>query len=216
MKVVKTFEVVRKFLGWSYQEVSVKSGKYSPEYLKQVHEGRPFPGVEKELIMTYIRGLAEMAVNLAFGGKVQGGLHEKLVAQFTEVVRQNNLGLEGVKALVEEVSKDRTLARKLRTQTMDVDVNIDIDWEGTLEEIVLRLNRPDQGDMFGVIGEDAEGSNLPVSDGGSTTSYHYQTRQISAEIEANAQCPNCGNIQSEAQGCRCVQCGYGSIANPNW
>ena len=194
----------------------MKSGKYSPEYLKQVHEGRPFPGVEEELIMTYIRGLADMAVNLAFGGKVQGDLHEKFVALFTEVVRRNNLGLEGVKALVEEVSKDRTLARTLRTQTMDVDVNIEIDWAGTLEEIVLRLNRPDQGDMFSVIGEDAEGSNLPVSDGGSTTSYHYQRRQISAEIEAIAQCPICGNIQSEAQGCRCVQCGNGSIANPNW
>ena len=216
MNIATVLESVRNFLGWSFLDVSVKSGKYSPEYLKLVHEGRPFPGVEKELIMTYIRGLAEMVVNLAFGGKIQGSLHEKLVARFTEVALRHNLGLEGVKLLVEEVSKDRTLARKLRTQTMHGDVDITIDWEGTLEDIVLRLNKPDQGDMFDVIGEDAEGSNLPVSDGASTTPYHYQTRQISADLEAKAQCPNCSNIQTETQGCRCVQCGYGSIANPNW
>ena len=216
MNIAETFEDVRKFLGWSYRDVAMRLGKYSSGYLEQVHQGKPFPEVENNLIMTYVRGLAEMAVNLAFGGKVQRGLHEKLVARFTEVVRRNNLGLEGVKALVEEISKDRTLARKPRTQTMDVDVNISIDWEGTLEETVLRLNRPDQGDMFDVIGEDVEGSNLPLSDGASTTSYRYHTRQISDEIEAKAQCPNCGNNQSESQGCRCVQCGYGSIANPNW
>ncbi len=216
MKVAEPFEVVRKFLGWSYQDVAMKSGKYSPEYLKQVHEGRPFLSVEKDLIVTYIQGLAERAVYLACGGQVEESLREKLVARFAEVVRRNNLDLESVKALVEEISKDRTLTRKPRTQTMDVDVDINIDWEGTLEEIVFRLNRPDQGDMFDVIGEDAEGSNLPVSNGASTTSYYYQTWQSFAEIEAKAQCPNCGNIQSEARGCRCVQCGYGSIANPNW
>lgn len=216
MNIAAVLESVRSFLGWSFLDVSVKSGKYSPEYLKHVHEGRPFPSVEKDLIMTYIRGLAEMAVHLAFGGTVQGGIHERLVARFTEVVRRNSLRLESVKALVEEISKDRTLARKRRTQTMDGDVNIVIDWEGTLEDIVLRLNGPDQWDMFDVIGEEAGVGNLIVSDGAPTTSYHYQTRHISAEIEAKAQCPNCGNIQSEIQGCRCVQCGYGSIANPNW
>lgn len=216
MKVAEVFEFVRKFLGWSYEDVSMKSGKYSAEYVRQVHQGRPFHEVEKDLIVTYIRGLAEKAVHLVFGDQIADNLRERLVARFTAVVRRNNLGLEGVKALVEEISKDRTLARKLRTQTMDVDVNIDIDWEGTLEEIALRLIKPDQRDMFDVIGEDSEGSNLPVSDGASTTSGHYQTPQISAGIEAEAQCPNCGNTQSEAQGCRCVRCGYGSIANPNW
>ena len=74
MNIASVLESVRNFLGWSFQDVSVKSGKYSPEYLKQVHEGRPFPSVEKELTMTYIRGLAEKAVDIAFGDKVQGSL----------------------------------------------------------------------------------------------------------------------------------------------
>ena len=216
MSVATVFESVRNFLGWSFQEVATKSGKYSPEYLKQVHEGRPFPSVEKDLIMTYIRGLAERAVYLSSGGQAQGTLREKLVAKFMQIVHRNNLSLEDTKALVERVTRERALEPYLRTQTMDVMPSIDIAWEEILDDIVRELNKPDQKDMFDVIGEYAEGSNLPVSDGVSTTSYHYQTQQFLSETEAKAQCPRCDNVQSESQGCRCVRCGYGSIANINW
>ena len=214
MNVVEVFEIVRKFLGWSYRDVSMKSGKYSTEYLRQVHQGRPFPSVEKDLIMTYIQGLAERAVYLASGGQVQGSFCDKFVAKFMQVVHRNNLSLGDAKTLVERVSKDRALTAKLRTQTMDVNVGIDIIWEEILEEIVHGLNKPNQRNLFDVVDEYAEGIDLPVSDRSFTSEYYYQTRHIPAE--AKAQCQHCGNIQSEAQGCRCVQCGYGSIANPNW
>ena len=141
---------------------------------------------------------------------------EKLVARFTEVVRQNNLGLDDVQKIVEKVSKYRALAVELRTQTMDVNADIKIVWEDVLEDIVFQINS-DQRDLFDGIDEYIEGSNLPVWDEVPTTAYRYQTQQqIPTEAETTVQCPNCYNIQPESKGCKCVQCGNRSIFNPNW
>ena len=122
MKVAELFEVVRKFLGWSYQEVSVKSGKYSPEYLKQVHQGRPFPAVEKDLAVIYIRGLAERAVHLVYGDQIAGDLRDRLVTKFTRLVQQSKLSLYDVRALVEMIPNDQVFMTGIRhrTETMDV------------------------------------------------------------------------------------------------
>ena len=177
MKVVETFEVVRKFLGWSYQEVSVKSGKYSPEYLKQVHQGRPFPGVEKDLIVTYIRGLAERAVYLVFGEQVASDLRDKLIAKFAQVVRQNRLSLNGAQALVERVSSEKVSEATARYRTGIMDVgSIDIAWEGLLEAIIDELDKS----MQGTLPEDSDGTadgsthSSPVSD---VPTFSYQPKR---------------------------------------
>ena len=213
MKVVETFEVVRKFLGWSYQEVSVKSGKYSSEYMKQVHQGRPFPEVEKDLIVTYMHGLAVRAVDLVFRGQIQGGLRDKLVTKFTQAVRQSKLPLEDVRALVEMITNDQVLMSRIkhRTETMDA-VGVEIDWEGTLQDAIRKLDKSKQGTLFESSEEGAEDDAVLVPGRTSAAEYQIQKHQ---EL-AMAQCPRCGNIQSENRGCQCIRCGEGSIFNPNW
>ena len=224
MKVVKTFEIVRKFLGWSYQEVSVKSGKYNPEYLKQVHQGRPFPGVEKDLIMTYMRGLAERAVYLASGGQVQGGLCDKFVAKFMQIVHRNNLSLGDAMKLVERVSKDRALTAKLRTQAMDVNVSIDIVWEEFLEEIVRGLNRPGQGKLLESDYVDTEvipafspieGSKYRLESSLSPSVPVLKLPQSRSQRAQYVQCPRCPSEQLWYLDCKCLNCGYPDIFSLN-
>ena len=157
MKVVETFEVVRKFLGWSYQEVSVKSGKYSPEYLKQVHQARPFPEVEKNLIMIYVHGLAERAVHLVFGGQITSDLRDKLTARFAQIVRQNSLSLEYAWLLVEKVSQDKVSKANYRPGTVDA-VRVETAWEDVLASIVLDLNKLQQGRLLDGSDETKHGS----------------------------------------------------------
>ena len=217
MSIAAVFESVRNFLGWSFQDLSTKSGKYSPEYLKQVHEVRPFPGVEKELIMTYIQGLAELAVYLASGGQAQGALREKLVAKFMQVVHRNDLSLEGAKTLVERVSGDRVLESNFRTQTMDVNVDIDIVWEEILEDILCELNRPRQGSLD-YVGTEVAPATYPIEDGkyGLESSLPPSANVIKVPQPTNpkeqyVQCPNCPNQQLWNLDIICRRCGFRDI-----
>jgi hypothetical protein len=207
VKVVETFEVVRKFLGWSYQEVSMKSGKYSPDFLKQVHKGRTFPAVEKDIIVTYIRGLAEWAVDSVFGTQIPVDTREKLIRKFEQVAQGRNLSLENTRALAEKVSKERLLEASFRSGTMEA-VKIEIAWEDELESIICDLNRSQQESLFESADYDAV--LVPVSE--SREKHQFQKRRE----PAMAVCPRCDNVQSERLGCQCVRCGYGSIFNPNW
>ena len=213
MKVVETFEVVRKYLGWSYQEVSVKLGKYSPEYLRQVHQGRPFPGVEKDLILTYIRGLAERVVYLVFGDQIASVLREKLVTKFTLLIQQSKLSLSDVRALVEMISNDQVLMARIehRTETMDA-VGVEIDWEGELEDIIGKLKASKQGTLFESSEENIEDDAVLVQGRTTSVEHIFQKHQGLAM----AQCPRCSYVQSEDRGCQCIRCGEGSIFNPNW
>ena len=209
MKVVKTFEIVRKFLGWSFQDVSMKSGKYSPEYLKQVHEGRPFPSVEKELIMTYIQGLAELAVYLVFGGQIQGGLRDKLVTKFTQAVRQSKLPLEDVRAFVEMITNDQVLMSRIkhRTETMDA-VGVEIDWEGTLQDAIRKLDKSKQGTLFPAKDEIAvDNTHLSLVSDSPTVS-----RQPNRDSQAGlADCDYCHKPLAKNQGIRHT-CGFTNVS----
>ena len=224
MNIAAILESVRNFLGWSLQDVSVKLGKYSPEYLKQVHEGRPFPGVEKELIMTYKRGLAEMAVFLASGGQARGALREKLVAKFMQTVHRNNLSLEGAKMLVERVSHGRTLESSFRTKTMDVNPNIDIKWGEILEDIVSELNRPGQGilieddnigtEVIPVLSSIEDGKCRIESSLSPSVSVVKVPQPTSPRVHY-VQCPRCPNEQPWDLDCNCRNCGYLDIHSQN-
>ena len=213
MKVAELFEVVRKFLGWSYQEVSVKSGKYSPEYLKQVHQGRPYREVEKNLIVTYTKGLAERAVHLVYGDQIASILRDKLVAKFTQLVQYRKLSLYDVQALTEMISNDQILMARIkhRTETMDA-VGVEIDWEGELEDIIGKLKASKQGTLFESSEENIEDDAVLVQGRTTSVEHIFQKHQGLAM----AQCPRCSYVQSEDRGCQCIRCGEGSIFNPNW
>ena len=224
MNTAEILEDVRIFLGWTFQDLSLKLEKYEPEFLKKVHEGRPFLSVEKELIMTYIQGLAELAVYLVFGGQVQGDLREKLVAKFMQIVHRNNLSLEGAKMLVERVSSERVLESSFRTQTMDVNVGIDIAWEEILEEIVRELNRPGQGSLFegDYVGTEVAPATYPIEDGKyglesslSPSANVLKVHQSTSPKEQYVQCPRCLNEQPWNLDCKCRSCGYLDIHSQN-
>ena len=208
MKVVETFEVVRKFLGWSYQEVSVKLGKYSPEYLRQVHQGRPFPGVEKDLILTYIRGLAERVVYLVFGDQIASVLREKLVTKFTLLIQQSKLSLSDVRALVEMISNDQVLMARIehRTETMDA-VGVEIDWEGTLQDAIRRLDMSKQGTLFPAKDEIAVGNThlSLVSDSPAVSRQPNRDYQVGLDV-----CDYCRKPLAKNQGIRHT-CGFTNV-----
>ena len=174
MKVAELFEIVRKFLGWSYQDVAMKSGQYSAEYVKQVHQGRPFREVEENLIVTYINGLAEKAVHLVFGDRIPSDLRDKLIAKFARIVHQNSLPLENARALVEKVSQDSVPKASFRLGTMDA-VRVEIAWEEVLASIVDEFNQNPQGRLL-EDSSDADGSTY-LSLVSNVPSLSYQPKQ---------------------------------------
>ena len=213
MKVVEAFEIVRQFLGWSYQDVSMKSGKYSPEFLKQVHEGRTFPSVEKDIIVTYIHALAEKAVQSVFRENLSTESFERLIAKFEETIQKWDLSLEDTLVLVERACKTRIPGAHFRTGTLDA-VRVEIAWQEVLEAIIDDINGSERQPSF----EDRDKNRDDIVNSLLVSVSSQPSHQLDQDSQtlAKATCPNCHETQTEDQGSKCVNCGYQSIGDPNW
>ena len=224
MNLPDQFESVRKYLGWSLDLVSKKSGdKYSPKFLKQMHAGRPSPEVEEDVTEIYILGLAERAVDSALDSQSHHGLLGEFVNAFVRVVRQRQLPLEGVASLVKRASTTKIFEARLRGQTVVDDIRI---WEEALKTISLELNGyswVDQSFGSSLLGTEIAPLLLEVADSEDTPdlpSPHnrsvYQHTQPNRQSEQLIQCPQCDMEQLMSQGSQCGSCGNRSIFNPNW
>ena len=144
MSYSQTLEDARKFLKWSYQDVAMRSsGKYSAEYMEQVHLGRPFSEVGDDLIEIYTEGLAVQAVDRLFRSTHPESVLISLANRFIDLVNRKKLPLGEIRALSESVS-NRSFRRLL---TMEAPA-IFIAWEGVLDEIVRELNKAQQGRLL--------------------------------------------------------------------
>lgn len=218
MNTAEILEDVRIFLGWTFQDLSLKLEKYEPEFLKKVHEGKPFPEVAEDLNEIYTRGLAGKAVDFVYGKRFSGRTRNALIDVFLNSVHRRNISLEDVKVLVEKVSTVRIIEAAHRQQSTVDDVSV---WEEFLEKVLLELSVSDQGKLFedDFSDEDILPSFLTVKSGESVSKSSLMLTQANlkshkptaVEGETMVQCYRCLERQPWHLSLNCIHCGYFDI-----
>ena len=113
-KFAESLENARKSLGWTIEEEAARAG-YGVDFLRRVHEGRPFPEVEKKLVQVLSSALAEKAARAVLSFHAQ--IHvECLAASFLKISARYELTLERVRGLSEEAAKIRLCAASNRSE----------------------------------------------------------------------------------------------------
>ena len=174
---------VRKFLGWSFQELAKRTG-FSRRYLMDVHNGRPLPEVDQKLQEVYVQALGEKAANLAFGRRLTGQLLSKSVDAFSRIVRKHAIPIMGTIELYRIACKPEIIAGYDREPAVIDDISV---WEAVLESLAVKI---------------AEGGN---EFGSNVTPIKKQdhTKNITQVIE----CQNCQQDVINPKVCKCPICG---------
>ena len=196
MNTADKFESARKVLGWSFEDLATKLGKYTPEFLERVHRGEPMPQVEDDLNKVYMEALAKKAVNSFLRKKFPDRVRTGLNRRFVRFARRKNLALDDVIRLSLRVSEGSF--RELLTKDPDAIV---VNWEGILEDIVREFKQTAQGSLFESGPENAVGNT--------DSEISLITNQVNRVPESLvlAVCDYCGEFLSENQRDRCYECG---------
>ena len=176
MNIAQDFENARRFLGWSFQDVSEKlAGRYSSEYLKKVHRGEPFAEVNYALKRLYVGALAEKAVDSVLKGSphpyhVRVALIDGFVDEFVRFVRRKDLSLGDAKTLSDSIKAFRVILE-------DASAIDEIRWEKELEAIIRERDKPEQGMLIEGVDEIAYGSTHSSSHESDLSMPSYQPKR---------------------------------------
>ena len=204
MSYSQTLEDAREFLKWSYQDVAMRSsGKYSAEYMEQVHLGRPFSEVGDDLIEIYTEGLAVQAVDGLFRDSHPKSVLISLTNGFIDLVNRKKLPLGEIQAVSESVS-----GRSFRGLSTMKAPAIFFAWEKVLAEIIEELNSQ-QGRLFE---ENSRASDI-ISHSSLISDVPTITRESSRDPEAVlAECNTCHKPRprdrNSGQTCGCMNDDY--------
>lgn len=199
-----------KFVGMSIQDLNERlDHKYSLIYLTRILEGKPMPEVEKDIVATLIKAMAEKV-----GGcvrKLSSKIRCDKAAQsaFENVVIKHGLELRDIASLTIETcqrleNREATISVK-RIATMDVtDVSL---WEREIEDI---LNNLFQGNLFAEEGESQPKAEVSENSKDSASS-RLEDNFMATDYYRRppAQCYRCG---APTSGLPTNRCGCGA----NW
>ena len=202
-----------EILKWPLEQLEKKLGnRYSIRFLRQVFEGKPYPGVERDIAYAVSIGFADKVECAVGESGLPVGAGAAARQAYLDVVDQFSLRLHEMATLAEKICGKAAQAQTLRTQTIDL-ANI-VTWYSILGSMARDLS---QGKLF--LGD----SYLQVNEESSLLlKEHVSVHETPTKVglsrfnsEAPHECANCHLPAAELRHTKCLRCGYNWV-NSNW